>query len=65
MKELTQEEMDSLKGGFFDTNLAAIISAGNTALSVPVAVNVGGGQGVLQNAVSSSGNQAVLLGQVA
>lgn len=65
MKELTQEEMNSIKGGFFDSNFAAVISAGNTALSMPIAVNVGGGQGVLQNAVSSAGNQAVLIGQVA
>ena len=65
MKELTNEEMNSLKGGFFDTNIAAVASLGNTAQSIPVAVNVAGGQLVAQGATSNAGNQLVGILQVA
>ena len=65
MKELTQEEMDSLKGGFFDLNALAVISANNTAASVPVAANVGGIQLAGQNAESYAGNQTVGILQIA
>jgi uncharacterized membrane protein len=65
MKELTQEEMDSLKGGFFDTNIAAVASLANAAQSIPVAVNVGGAQAVAQGASSAAGNQLVGILQVA
>jgi hypothetical protein len=65
MKELTHEEMTSLKGGFVDTNIAAVISAANTAQSVPVAVNALGIQGALQVAESNAGNQAVGIAQFA
>lgn len=65
MKELTNEEMNSLKGGFFDRNWAAVISAGNSATSVPVAVNGGGIQLAGQNAESYAGNQQVAILQIA
>jgi hypothetical protein len=57
MKDLTTEEMSSLKGGQ-PFNVAALISAGNVALAIPIAVNVSGDQTANQdNATALAGNQ--------
>ena len=65
MKELTQEEMTSVRGGLLDTNLANVITAGNVALSIPIAINVLGDQDAAQFAGSAAGNQLAGIGQVA
>lgn len=65
MKELTTEEMSSLKGGFLDSNYAAVISEGNVAAAVPVAANAFGGQLALQSATAYAGNQSVFIAQIA
>jgi len=78
MKELTIEEMTSLKGGVFDeTNLAQVLAANNVASAVPVNVEMNAnnananvlsaafaGQGnIAQNANASAGNQLVFITQ--
>jgi hypothetical protein len=40
MKELTQDEMSSLKGGLFDTNAAVAALSGNTAVANNISANV-------------------------
>lgn len=78
MKELTIEEMTSLKGGVFDeTNLAQVLAANNVASAVPVNVEMNAnnanatvlsaafaGQGnITQNANAAAGNQLVAISQ--
>jgi len=78
MKELTIEEMTSLKGGVFDeTNLAQVLATNNVAAAIPVNVEMNAnnananvlsaaaaGQGnITQNANASAGNQLVFLTQ--
>lgn len=56
MEELSTPEMLSLRGGA-DFNIAAVISAGNVAIAVPVAIDVGvaiGGSEVIQNSFASA-----------
>jgi hypothetical protein len=65
MKELTQEEMTSLKGGFFDENEANVIAAGNDATATNAAVNVAGIQLAKQYASADAGNQYVRIRQIA
>ena len=62
MKELTTDEMSSLKGGQF--NIAALVSVDNVAAAVPVAVN-GGAQIATQTAAAAAGNQAASISQLA
>jgi hypothetical protein len=74
MEELTIEEMTSLKGGLFDeTNLANVVSYGNTAIAAAVNVESDSnnaaaafgsaafaGQGdIYQKAKANAGNQFV------
>jgi hypothetical protein len=40
MKDLTQDEMSSLKGGLLDNNTAAAVLSGNTAAATNVSANV-------------------------
>ena len=68
MRELNIEEMTSLRGGVLDfshslnnSNIAAIVSANNTANAVPLNFSVGGQGDVMQTAVASAGNQSVTL----
>ncbi len=56
MRDLTIDEMSSLKGGQA-INIAAVIAAGNVALAIPIAVNVLGNQDVGQSAIALGGNQ--------
>jgi hypothetical protein len=57
MKELTTEEMSSLRGGQ-PFNIAALISVNNAAAAVPIAVNGSGNQNANQNAATAlAGNQ--------
>jgi hypothetical protein len=63
MKELTTEEMSSLKGGLLDTNFSLVMPVGNVGLAVPVAVNVLGTQMAEQYAYAYAGNQAVSIQQ--
>jgi hypothetical protein len=70
MKELNTEEMTSLRGGqsfdisnsFNGSNNGLVVSAGNTAQSLPI--NVSGSQGnVRQAAAANAGNQLVSISQ--
>jgi hypothetical protein len=63
MKNLTTEEMNSLRGG--DFNIANVATIGNAALAVPVAVSIGsgnaaifstGGANIHQHASANAGN---------
>jgi hypothetical protein len=62
MKELTTDEMSSLKGGQF--NIAALVSVNSVAAAVPVAIN-GGAQAATQIAAAAAGNQAAGISQLA
>ena len=62
MKELTTDEMSSLKGGQF--NIAALVAVDNVAAAVPVNVN-GGVQALTQIAGAAAGNQAASISQLA
>jgi hypothetical protein len=71
MKELGIQEMTSLRGGVLDfshslnhSNIAAILSLGNTANSAPINVSVGGQGDVLQEAGATAGSQSVTLAQL-
>jgi hypothetical protein len=68
MKDLTTEEMNSLRGGFLDSNNATVASIGNSATAVPVAVSIGsgnaafgsaGGANISQLAVANAGNTSI------
>jgi hypothetical protein len=69
MKELSIEEMTSLRGGFHDRNRATVIARDNTAIAVPVNVVIGSANrsgglgGVTQAASANAGNQSVSITQ--
>ena len=63
MKELTTDEMSSLKGGQ-PFNIAALVAVDNVAAAVPVAIN-SGAQIADQGALANSGNQAATIIQLA
>ena len=63
MKELTTDEMSSLKGGQ-PFNIAALVAVDNVAAAVPVNIN-SGVQDVGQLAVAAAGNQVASITQIA
>jgi hypothetical protein len=64
MKELSIEDMTSLRGGFLDRNRATVIAKDNTAVAVNVALRSGNRSGgVTQIADAAAGNQHVDIDQ--
>jgi hypothetical protein len=54
MKELTTDEMSSLKGGLLDTQTAVAALAGNTAAATNVSANVGSVAATFQSAFAEA-----------
>jgi hypothetical protein len=69
MKELNIEEMTWLRGGqaldisnsLNQSNVAAVLSLGNTATAAPANLSVGSQGNTRQVATANAGNQSVLL----
>jgi hypothetical protein len=54
MKELTTDEMSSLKGGLLDTNAAVAALSGNTAGATNVSANVTSVAATFQTAIAEA-----------